>query len=80
MNDDILYGGQRMMIVTKGDKLKRDKKHYVVIVADEDIFVLAEYNNTTKITNFENLEAYSNDSTINTLYDLRFSKYTDFMK
>ena len=65
------------MIVKTGDFLEREGKVYEVIVCDACIFVIGEViydeNEKRRYTSFENLEAYSNDETVNTLADLKFT-------
>ena len=64
------------MIVRKDDILERDGKLYRVICCDEEVFVLGtvERRGDHIITNYEQLEAYSNDPAINTLANLKFTK------
>lgn len=66
------------MLVKKGDILVRDGLCYEVVLCDEQLFVVGEMRyikkeNTIR-TNFEHLQAYSNDETVNTLAQLNFTK------
>ena len=64
-------------MVKKGDFLEREGRVYEVVVCDDDIFVIGEvsYDATEcrRSTSYENLEAYSNNNTVNTLADLKFT-------
>lgn len=66
------------MLVETGEYLFRDEQPYQVVCADENCFVIGKSRYDEKeqcrITSYENLEAYSNDETINTLEELRFIK------
>ena len=66
------------MLVKKGDVLVRDGISYEVVICDEELFVVGEMRYLKKEgcirTNFEHLQAYSNDETINTLAQLKFVK------
>ena len=56
----------------KNEILVRGKNKYRVIVADEEIFVVGKFYGNG--TNYNNLEAYSNDPNITTLGDCGFAK------
>ena len=66
------------MLVKNGDFLCRDNQWYCVVCADEDCFVIgkATYDEAEKCRhiNYAELEAYSNDETVNTLEELNFVK------
>lgn len=66
------------MLVKKGDVLVRNGICYEVVICDEQIFVVGEMRYLKKenciSTNFERLQAYSNDESINTLTQLNFAK------
>lgn len=66
------------MLVKKGDVLVRDGICYEVVICDEELFVVGEMRYIKKEncirTNFEHLQAYSNDETVNTLTQLKFAK------
>lgn len=66
------------MLVKKGEILLRDGIPYEVIVCDDQYFVIGEMRYLKSEgcirTSFTSLEAYSNDETVNTLADLKFTK------
>lgn len=64
------------MIVRKDDILEREGNLYRVVCCDEEVFIVAtvEFKDDHMITNYEQLEAYSNDPAINTLANLKFNK------
>lgn len=66
------------MLVKKGEIIVRNGIPYEVIVCDEEYFVVGEMTYIKSEgcirTNFELLQAYSNDETVNTLAELKFSK------
>lgn len=66
------------MLVKKGEVLVRGGIPYEVVVCDEQFFVVGEMRYIKKEgvirTNFEHLQAYSNDETVNTLAELNFTK------
>jgi hypothetical protein len=66
------------MLVKKGDIIVRDGIPYEVIVCDEEFFVVGPMQYIAQErcmrTDFERLEAYSNDETVNTLAELNFAK------
>ncbi len=66
------------MLVKNGDYICRNNQWYGVVCADENCFVIgkASYDETEKCRHisYENLEAYSNDETVNTLEELNFIK------
>lgn len=66
------------MLVKKGEVLVRKGIPYEVIVCDEQYFVVGEMCYIKKEgcirTDFERLECYSNDETVNTLAQLNFAK------
>ena len=66
------------MVVKKGEIIVRDGIPYEVIVCDEQIFVIGPMHYDAEegciTTDFEKLEAYSNDETVNTLAELNFAK------
>jgi hypothetical protein len=61
-----------MFNTDKNEILVRGKNKYKVIVADEEIFVVGKLYGSR--TNYNNLEAYSNDPSITTLKDCGFEK------
>lgn len=63
-----------MFNTNKNEILVRCKNKYKVIVADEEIFVVGKFYRN--ITNYNNLEAYSNAPNITTLLDCGFTKET----
>lgn len=62
-----------MTIVKTGDIIRRGDKTYEVIIADENIFVIAPKSGSQTYYD-DKLEAYSNLPSINTLSDLNFEK------
>lgn len=66
------------MLVKKGEVIVRDGIPYEVIVCDDQYFVVGEMRYLKDEgcirTDFEKLEAYSNDETVNALEQLNFSK------
>ncbi len=64
-------------LVKTNDILIRDGKHYEVVIADDNIFVicLMEYDNLegSIVTHYDAPEIYANQSSINTLEELRFT-------
>ncbi|WP_432748665.1 hypothetical protein [Pectinatus frisingensis] len=69
------------MIVSTGDNIARKNDDntltpYEVILADTSKFIIVPVN-IDGSTGFDNLEAYSNDKTINTLEKLDFIKLED---
>ena len=66
------------MLVKKGDFLVRNEQEYKVVCADDEVFIIGKvtyYPEESRIsTSYENLEAYSNDESVNTLQDLKFTK------
>jgi len=61
-----------MFNTSKNEILVRGKNKYRVIVADKEIFVVGKLCGNR--TNYNNLEAYSNDPNITTLGDCGFTK------
>lgn len=68
----------RLSIVKTGDVLERSKKAYEVLIADDNIFVIGEIRHDPeegcKVVSYENPEIYANQSEINTLSELGFTK------
>lgn len=66
------------MLVTKGEVIVRNGIPYEVVICDEELFVVGEMRYIKKDgcirTNYEHLEAYSNDETVNSLTQLNFVK------
>lgn len=66
------------MLVKNGDFLLREDQPYQVVCADEICFVIGKVyydeHEKSQCTSYEDLEAYSNDETVNTLEGLKFTK------
>jgi len=56
----------------KGNQLKRGDKIYQVVSADDEIFVIGEVHGAS--VDYDNLEAYPNDTSVNTLKELNFER------
>jgi hypothetical protein len=67
-----------MALVQTKDIIERDGQAYEVVIADSNIFVIGAYSfdeeEACYTTSYENLEAYSNDESVNTLARLGFVK------
>ena len=72
-----LYGNIERLVKTK-DILFRGKKKYEVVIADDNIFVVCPIVYSKKemsaIVKYTKAEIYANQSSINTLEELRFEK------
>lgn len=68
-----------MQLVKTNDILFRGKKKYEVVIADDNIFVICPvvYDEKEKsdIVKYDKAEIYANQSSINTLEELRFEKW-----
>ena len=73
-----LYGNIERLVKTK-DILFRGKKKYEVVIADDNIFVVCPIVYSKKemsaIVKYTKAEIYANQSSINTLEELRFEKW-----
>lgn len=71
------YTTSGLLVKTK-DILVRDNQKYEVVIADDNIFVvcLVVYDEKEKsdIVKYDKAEIYANQSSINTLEELRFEK------
>ena len=69
------------MLVEKGDILSRDGVFYEAICCDEEYFILAKFDYDELLDKvclvFDELEAYTNDESINTLEELNFTKHKE---
>lgn len=65
-------------LVRTNDILIRDNKKYEVVIADDNIFVICPvvYNKKEKsqIVKYDKAEIYANQSSINTLEELKFER------
>ena len=70
--------GMSEQLVRTNDMLIRDSKKYEVVIADDNIFVICPivYDEKEKsdIVKYDKAEIYANQSSINTLEELRFEK------
>lgn len=71
--------GMSEQLVRTNDVLIRDSKKYEVVIADDNIFVICPilYDKKEKsyIVKYDKAEIYTNQSSINTLEELRFEKW-----
>jgi hypothetical protein len=69
--------GMSEQLVRTNDILVRGKQEYEVVIADDNIFVICPivYSKTeqSKIVKYDKAEIYANQSSINTLEELRFT-------
>lgn len=67
------------MLVKTKDIIVRNKQKYEVVIADDNIFVICPigYDEKEKsdIVKYDKAEIYANQSSINTLEELRFEKW-----
>ena len=67
------------MLVKTKDIIVRNKQKYEVVIADDNIFVICPivYDEKEKsdIVKYDKAEVYANQSSINTLEELRFEKW-----
>ena len=70
--------GMSEQLVRTNDILVRDKQKYEVVIADDNIFVVCPvvYDEKEKndIVKYDKAEIYANQSSINTLEELRFER------
>ena len=70
--------GMSEQLVRTSDVLVRDSKKYEVVIADDNIFVVCPIVYSKKemsaIVKYTKAEIYANQSSINTLEELRFEK------
>lgn len=70
--------GMSEQLVRTNDMLIRDNKKYEVVIADDNIFVICPivYDKKEKsdIIKYDKAEIYANQSSINTLEELRFER------
>ena len=70
--------GMSEQLVRTNDMLIRDNKKYDVVIADDNIFVVCPivYDKKEKsdVVKYDKAEIYANQSSINTLEELRFEK------
>lgn len=71
--------GTSEQLVRTNDVLIRDNNKYDVVIADDNIFVICPilYDEQEKsdIVKYDKSEIYANQSSINTLEELRFEKW-----
>ena len=67
------------MLAKTKDIIVRNKQKYEVVIADDNIFVICPivYDEKEKsdIVKYDKAEIYANQSSINTLEELRFEKW-----
>lgn len=70
--------GMSEQLVRTNDKLIRNGKKYEVVIADDNIFVVCPvvYDEKEKsdVVKYDKSEIYANQSSINTLEELRFER------
>ena len=70
--------GMSEQLVRTNDMLIRDDKKYEVVIADDNIFVICPivYDKKEKsdVVKYDKAEIYANQSSINTLEELRFER------
>ena len=68
--------GMSEQLVRTNDMLIRDSKKYDVVIADDNIFVICpivyDKKEKSEIVKYDKAEIYANQSSINTLEELRF--------
>ena len=69
--------GMSEQLVRTNDILVRGKQEYEVVIADDNIFVICPIvyskSEQSKIVKYDKAEIYANQSSINTLEELRFT-------
>ena len=72
-----LLGMSEQLVITN-DVLIRDGKKYEVVIADDNIFVICpivyDEKEKSNIVKYDKAEIYANQSSINTLEELRFER------
>lgn len=70
--------GMSERLVRTNDMLIRDNKKYEVVIADDNIFVVCpivyDKKEESDVVKYDKAEIYANQSSINTLEELRFEK------
>lgn len=70
--------GMSEQLVRTNDKLIRNSKKYEVVIADDNIFVICPvvYNKkeNSEVVKYDKAEIYANQTSINTLEDLKFER------
>lgn len=71
--------GMSEQLVRTNDKLIRNGKKYEVIIADDNIFVICpivyDKKENSEIVKYTKAEIYANQTSINTLEDLKFERW-----
>lgn len=70
--------GMSEQLVRTNDMLIRDNQKYEVVIADDNIFVVCpiiyEKKEKIDVVKYDKAEIYANQSSINTLEELRFKR------
>jgi hypothetical protein len=71
--------GMSEQLVRTNDKLIRNGKKYEVVIADDNIFVICpvvyDEKEKSEIVKYNQAEIYANQTSINTLEDLKFERW-----
>lgn len=80
----IIVKRKDMQMVYSNDTLIRDNKKYLVVTADDNVFVacpiIFDKEENSEIIKYDKAEIYANQESINTLEELRFENLTTKIK